>query len=71
MSWVGGFDLIGPTGPTGSTGPTGTAGSTGSTGVKGDTGPTGAVIYTAIVFDGGSSTSTYPNGPAFDCGTSQ
>jgi Major tropism determinant N-terminal domain len=49
--------LQGPTGPTGDGG-------------TGPTGPTGAAIYTAIIFDGGSSTTTYPLGPAFDCGTS-
>jgi hypothetical protein len=27
------------------------------------------VIYASIVFDGGSAASTYPFGPAFDCGT--
>ena len=60
----------GPTGSTGSTGPTGPTGRTGPTGSTGSTGPTGAVLYTAIIFDGGDSTSTYPLGPAFDCGTS-
>jgi hypothetical protein len=54
-------------GPTGATGPGGEASNTGSTGV---TGPTGRVVYAAIVFDGGDSTSAYPFGPAFDCGTS-
>ena len=32
------------------------------------TGPTGPAF--ATVFDGGSASSTYPLGPAFDCGTS-
>jgi hypothetical protein len=45
----------------------GTATNTGATGV---TGPTGQVVYTSYIFDGGSSTSVYTNGPAFDCGTS-
>jgi hypothetical protein len=69
----------GPTGPTGyngtageagPTGPTGYDGTTGTTGPTGVTGPTGEVVYSAIVFDGGSATSTYPLGPVFDCGTS-
>ena len=55
----------GPTGPTGVTGPTGFNGTAGSTGA---TGPTGPVI--ATVFDGGSASSSYSLGPAFDCGTS-
>jgi hypothetical protein len=37
-------------------------------GATGATGPTGPTV--ATVFDGGSATSTYPLGPAFDCGTS-
>ena len=60
----------GPTGYTGYTGYTGNTGYTGYTGYTGNTGPTGTVIYVATVFDGGSSTTTYPLGPAFDCGTS-
>jgi hypothetical protein len=60
----------GPTGYTGLTGPTGIDGSATNTGATGDTGPTGAVLYSAIVFDGGDSLSSYPLGPAFDCGTS-
>jgi hypothetical protein len=69
----------GPMGPTGydgtagepgPTGPTGYNGTTGTTGPTGMTGPTGEVIYSAIVFDGGSAASTYPLGPVFDCGTS-
>ena len=69
--------LRGPTGPTGEgtgggggtgyTGPTGSAGPTGSTG---STGPSGSVTVYSITFDGGSSSSSYVNGPAFDCGTS-
>jgi hypothetical protein len=51
-------------------GPTGETGNTGPTGPTGMTGPTGEPIYTAIIFDGGFSTSTYVDGPAFDCGTS-
>jgi hypothetical protein len=38
--------------------------------VQGPTGPSGTVIYSAIVFDGGSAGSSYPFGPAFDCGQS-
>lgn len=76
----------GPSGPTGRAGPTGHLGQTGPTGKQGqmgiigptgayggptgDTGPTGQVILVAILFDGGDSTTTYPFGPAFDCGTS-
>lgn len=57
------FDLNGGSGAGG-------RGPTGPTGHIGATGPTGTVIYTATVFDGGDSLSTYPLGPAFDCGTS-
>ena len=66
----------GPTGPTGydgtagEAGPTGPTGYDGTTGPTGVTGPTGEVLYSAIVFDGGSAASTYALGPAFDCGTS-
>jgi len=60
----------GTTGTTGPTGPTGYNGTTGTTGPTGPTGPTGEVVYSATVFDGGSASSTYPLGPAFDCGTS-
>ena len=65
---------IGPTGPvgqaantgsTGSTGPTG-RGSTGPTGIQGITGPTGLNTY--YIFNGGTPTSVYEVGPAFDCG---
>jgi hypothetical protein len=63
------FYVTGVPGPTGQTGPTGYNGHTGETGPTGATGPTGQVIYAAIVFDGGSAASTYPFGPAFDCGT--
>ena len=67
--------LRGPTGPTGegtgggggATGPTGSAGPTGPTG---STGPSGSVTIYSITFDGGSSSSSYINGPAFDCGKS-
>ena len=48
---------------------TGGGGGTGA-GPVGPTGPTGPTLYTAIIFDGGDSASTYPLGPAFDCGTS-
>lgn len=79
--------LIGPTGPyggpTGETGPTGYTGYTGykgqtgptgrqgQIGVLGPTGPPGVVAAVSIVFDGGDAESTYPLGPAFDCGTSE
>lgn len=38
--------------------------------VGGPTGPTGAVAVVSIVFDGGNAFITYPQGPAFDCGSS-
>lgn len=60
-SWV--PPLSGPTGATGATGP---IGATGTTGPIGPTGATGPVI--PYIFDGGSPTSTYFVGPAFDCG---
>lgn len=53
-------------GATGATGPIGPTGATGSTGPEGPTGATGPVI--PYIFDGGSPTSTYFVGPAFDCG---
>jgi hypothetical protein len=62
----------GAIGPTGFTGPTGQQGSTGTTGANGSTGvtgPTGQVLVYSIVFDGGDACSSYPFGPAFDCGT--
>jgi hypothetical protein len=70
--------LRGPTGPTGegtgggggATGSTGSTGPTGSTGSTGSTGPSGSVTIYSITFDGGSSSSSYINGPAFDCGSS-
>lgn len=62
--------IAGPTGQAGIAGPTGSQGVTGPGGSIGPTGPTGTVIYTAIVFDGGSAASSYPFGPAFDCGQS-
>jgi len=68
---------LGPTGHLGQTGPTGRQGQLGVIGPTGpyggptgSTGPTGDVLWAAIVFDGGDSTTTYPFGPAFDCGTS-
>lgn len=69
------FDSVGQTGATGptgfsSTGETGPTGPAGYSGSDGPTGPTGEAIYVATVFDGGSAFSTYPLGPAFDCGTS-
>jgi hypothetical protein len=80
--WTGytGLGSTGPTGPTGRTGPTGLgatgvtgptgpASGTSGTGYTGATGPTGQVIYSSVVFDGGSATGTYAFGPAFDCGT--
>jgi len=63
--------LRGPTGPTGDgTGGGGGTGYTGSTGPTGATGPSGSVTIYSITFDGGSSSSSYINGPVFDCGTS-
>lgn len=59
----------GSTGPTGETGPTGSTGPTGANGSTGVTGPTGQVLVYSIVFDGGDACSSYPFGPAFDCGT--
>jgi len=48
---------------------TGSKGDIGYTGSKGDIGYTGSVgPTTAYVFDGGSPTSNYSGGPAFDCG---
>lgn len=66
----GGGGGTGYTGPTGSSGPTGSTGSAGPTGSTGSTGPSGSVTVYSITFDGGSSSSSYVNGPAFDCGTS-
>ena len=60
------FDIVG--GGTSGTGGTGSTGPTGATGATGNTGPTGPI--TSYIFDGGSSTSVYTLGPAFDCGTS-
>lgn len=56
----------GSTGVQGSTGLSGPIGSTGATGIIGPTGATGPVV--PYIFDGGSPTSTYFVGPAFDCG---
>lgn len=67
---TGATGYTGYTGPAGSSTNTGATGSDGEKGATGDTGPTGTVIYSAIVFDGGDSLSSYPFGPAFDCGTS-
>ena len=74
---------MGPTGRTGSTGPTGATGdqgipgiatNTGATGAGGDTGPTGDTgapgPITYYNFDGGSASSSFIFGPAFDCGNS-
>ena len=71
----------GPTGVTGNTGPTGRTGPTGSTGpigipgtatMTGATGPTGWTGWTGpityYIFDGGVPTTSYTDGPAFDCG---
>jgi len=59
----------GPQGPQGATGVTGSTGATGSTGTTGATGPIGATgPVVPFIFDGGSPTSTYFVGPAFDCG---
>lgn len=46
-----------------STGPTGFTGPTGWTGPAGDTGP-----QTYYIFDGGTPTTDYYDGPAFNCG---
>ena len=70
---------VGPTGATGptgagATGPTGSPGYVGADGATGPTGPTGigatgpAGPVTSYIFDGGSPTSNYIVGPAFDCG---
>jgi hypothetical protein len=62
----------GATGPAGSIGATGASGtigidgSTGATGIQGPTGATGPVV--PYIFDGGSPSSIYFVGPAFDCG---
>jgi len=70
---------VGFTGATGPRGPGGgVAGDTGATGDKGppggDVGATGATgppgRIETIIMDGGSATTNYSYGPAFDCGTS-
>lgn len=48
----------------------GSDGASGTTGSTGPTGPSGSVTVYSITFDGGSSTSSYISGPAFDCGSS-
>jgi len=48
-----------------STGPTGPTG-IGSTGSTGSTGPTGQMTY--YIFDGGTPSTDYSDGPAFNCG---
>ena len=58
--------VIGYNGSTGFTGSKGDLGYSGSKGEIGFTGSTGPV--TSYVFDGGSPTSNYSLGPAFDCG---
>lgn len=60
--------LQGPTGQTGPTGhgDTGAPGPTGEAGTTGETGPTGAI--TSYIFDGGSPSTDYIVGPAFDAG---
>lgn len=42
----------------------------GIVGGTGPTGPSGSITVYSITFDGGSSTSSYISGPAFDCGSS-
>jgi hypothetical protein len=54
----------------GGLGSTGFTGATGPTGTVGPTGPSGLVTVYSIAFDGGSSSSIYVSGPAFDCGSS-
>ena len=76
--WTGYTGWTGPTGPTGITGPTGPTGYTGYTGVPGSatttgaTGPTGPTGYTGAntyyIFDGGEPTTSFEDGPAFNCG---
>lgn len=61
---TGSTGLIGITGSTGPMGATG-IGATGSTGIQG---PPGSVVITPYIFNGGSPTTDYSNGPAFDCG---
>ena len=58
--------FTGPTGPTGFTGPIGTATNTGATGVGGPTGSTGPITY--YIFDGGDPSTSFTDGPAFNCG---
>ena len=64
----------GPRGPAGAAstvagpqGPQGPAGSNGASGPQGPQGPAGPVL--AYTFDGGSPTTNYSGGPAFDCGS--
>jgi hypothetical protein len=67
-----GGGTAGDTGATGATGdkgpPGGDVGATGVTGPTGPTGPPGRVE--TIIMDGGSATTNYSYGPAFDCGSS-
>ena len=70
-----GGGVAGDTGATGATGdkgpPGGDVGATGVSGPTGSTGPTGPPgRVETIIMDGGSATTNYSYGPAFDCGTS-
>jgi hypothetical protein len=68
-SWQLQTQVAGYTGSQGYTGSKGDIGYSGSQGIQGDLGYTGSVgPTTAYVFDGGSPTSNYSGGPAFDCG---
>ena len=79
--WTGWTGPTGPTGFTGPTGPTGFTGNTGptgpigipgtatTTGATGPTGPTGMTgPITFYIFDGGVPSTSYADGPAFNCG---
>lgn len=56
----------GPAGPMGPEGPIGPAGINGAPGPAGPPGPPGAT--TSYIFDGGSPSTNYTVGPAFNCG---
>ena len=66
---TGATGLTGATGATGPQGLNGASGATGPIGFTGATGPQGASgPVTAYIFDGGSPSTDYTEGPAFDCG---
>ncbi len=66
--WGSGFTGSGG-GGVGSVGYTGSRGNVGFTGSRGNVGFTGSSgPVTSYIFDGGSPTSNYTLGPAFDCG---